>query len=136
MAKTWRDLIDEARVILQDTDTPYRYTTEVLRSKLNRGLQELARLRPDAFWDRFHVDDVVVPEVAASDPDPVTDPGEFDPDEAAVVGEDDAVDIPMQFYTALVYWVAGSAELVDDEFTADGRAALLLTQFKGMVVGL
>lgn len=136
MAKTWGNLIDEARTILQDVDEPYRYTSAVLRSKLNRGLQELARLRPDAFWDRFDRDDVVVPEVATIDPDPVTAPGEFDPDEAAVVLDTDDFDLPMQFYTPLVYWLAGSAELVDDSFTVDGRAAMLLTQFKGMVAGL
>lgn len=137
MAKTWSDLLGEARVLLQDTDEPYRYTDAVLLSKLNRGLQELARLRPDAFWNRFSVDDVVVPEVATSDPDPVSDPAaDFDPTEGAVVADTDDVDIPMQFYSPLVFWVVSNAELLEDEFTSDGRAAALLSQFKGMVIGL
>jgi len=42
----------------------------------------------------------------------------------------------MMFYTPLVYWVASSAELVDDEFTNDGRVVLLQNQFKNMVVSL
>lgn len=136
MAKTWSDLLGEARVILQDTDSPTRYSDAVLLSKLNRGLQELARLRPDAFWDRFDRDDVVVPQVAVLDPNPAEDPDVFDPDEAAIVAVADNVDLPMQFYTALVYWVTSSAELLDDEFTNDGRAATLMAQFKGMVIGL
>ena len=136
MAKTWQNLIDEARVILQDTEDPTRYTDAILLAKLNRGLQELGRIRPDAFWDRFSGDDVVIPEVADTDPDPVTDPDEFDEDEGAVVALDDDVDIPMMFYAPLVYWVAGSAELADDEFVNDGRAMTLLTQFKAMVVAL
>lgn len=136
MAKTWSNLLEEVRVILQDTDSPYRWSDAVLLAKLNRGLQELARLRPDAFWDRFHIDDIVVPQVSATDPDPITDPDEFDADEAAVVATSDDFDLPMQFYTPLVYWVAGSAELIEDEFANDGRAATLLTQFKAMVVTL
>jgi hypothetical protein len=118
MAKTYQNIIDEAREILQDTDSEgYRWTTNTLRNKLNRGLQELARLRPDAFYDSFATDDIVVPEL--EDGDLASD-----------------LDTPMQFYAPLVYWVTGSAELVEDEFTNDGRAAILLGQFKTMLIGL
>lgn len=136
MAKTWGDLLTEARVILQDTDTPYRYSDTVLRAKLNRGLQELARLRPDAFWDLFNVDDVVVPEVALTDPDPPSDPDAPTPAEQTTVLSTDPFLPPMQFYSPLVFWIVGNAELLEDEFTNDSRAAQLLAQFKGMVVGL
>lgn len=136
MAKTWGDLLTEARVIIQDTVSPFRYSDAVLRSKLNRGLQELARLRPDAFWDLFDRDDVIVPEVALVDPDPPDDPSNPQPVEQTTVLVTDPFPLPMQFYTALVYWVVGSAELVDDEFTNDGRAMTLLAQFKSMVVAL
>lgn len=118
MARTYQNVIDEARVILQDTDDEgYRYTTDVLRDVMNRGLQELGRLRPDAFYTTFATDDIVIPEIAD-----------------AGLGANFAP--PMQFYAAIVYWVAGSAELVDDEFTNDNRAGILLARFTQMVVGL
>lgn len=137
MSKTWQNVLDESRVILQDTDlSRTRYTNEVLLAKLNRGLQELARLRPDAFWEFFSVDDVKVPEVVVTDADPDTDTEEFDELEDAQIALSANVNIPMMFYTPLVYWVSSSAELVDDEFTDDGRASMLQAQFKQMVVAL
>ena len=136
MAKTWQNVVDEARVILQDVQSPYRHSDTVLLAILNRGLQELGRLRPDAFWDFFVVDDIVVPEVVTIDLDPDTDPEEFDLDEDTQVALSADFGIPMMFYTPMVYWVASSAELVDDEFTNDGRTALLQTHFKTMVVSL
>ena len=137
MAKTWQNVIDESRVILQDLDTTaLRYSNAVLLAKLNRGLQELARLRPDAFWDFFSVDDVHPPEVVNTDSDPDDDTAVFDLDEDSQIALSANFNIPMMFYTAMVYWVASSAELIDDEFTDDGRTALLQTQFKTMVISL
>lgn len=136
MAKTWGDIITEARVILQDVDSPYRDSDATLRSILNRGLNELARLRPDAFWDLFDTDDVVVPTVALSDPDPPADTANPTPAEQTTVLSTDDFLLPMQFYNPLVYWVAGVAELKDDEFTNDARAAILMSQFKAQVVAL
>ncbi len=139
MAKTWQNLVDEARVILQDVETPYRNSNTELLAILNRGLQELARLRPDAFWEFFSVDDVNPPEVVNTDPDPEEGDGdedEFDIDEDSQVALSADFNLPMMFYTPLVYWVTSSAELKDDEFTDDGRAGMLMTQFKQMVVAL
>lgn len=117
MAKTYQTLIDEARELLQDTESPYRYSDDILLNKLNRGLQELARVRPDAFWDTFATDDIVVPEVT------IGTLGTTFPN-------------PMQFYNPLVSWVVAWAEVLDDEFTVDGRADMLIKQFKTQVMGL
>jgi hypothetical protein len=136
MAKTWQNVIDEARVILQDSSSPERHSDTVLLAKLNRGLQELRRLRPDAFWDFFDVDDTFPPEVVAVDPTADTDPDEFDSDEDAQIALTANFNLDLMFYTPLVYWVASSAELVDDEFTNDGRVVLLQNAFKNMVVAL
>jgi hypothetical protein len=136
MAKTWQNVVDEARVILQDVHTPVRHSDAVLLAILNRGLQELARLRPDAFWDFFRIDDILVPEVVVFDPLPDTHPDKLTLDEDKEVALSAAFNLPMMFYTPMVYWVASSAELVDDEFTNDGRTALLQTHFKTMVVSL
>lgn len=137
MAKTYQNLIDEARELLQDTDSEgYRYADSTLLNKLNRGMQELGRLRPDAFWDRFDGLGVLVPEVVVTDAEPDTDPDDIDEDEDAQVALSDVVDFEMQFYGSLVYFVAASAEIIDDEFTTDGRASMLMAQFKQQVVSL
>lgn len=118
MAKTYANAITEARQILQDTDTDgYRYSDEILLNKLNRGLQELARIRPDAFWTTFVTDDIVVPELTD-----VTLTDTFAP--------------PMQFFSPIVSFIVAWAEVLDDEFTADSRAGMLLAQFKQQVIAL
>jgi hypothetical protein len=137
MAKTWQNVLDESRVILKDSNSPERYTDVVLLAILNRGLQELRRLRPDAFWELFDgVDDVVVPEVVVTDSDPDDDTDEFDADEDGQIALTADFNIDKMFFAPLVYWVSSSAELVDDEYTEDGRAAMLMGQFKSMVVSL
>ena len=117
MAKTYQTAIDEAREILQDTDEPYRYDDPILLNILNRALQELGRIRPDAFWTTFSTDDIVVPEVATIDLS-TTFP------------------LPMQFYLPVVSFIVAWAEVLDDEFTTDGRAGMLLAQFKTQVMSL
>jgi hypothetical protein len=135
MAKTWANLITEVRVLLQDTDGD-RWSDDVLLAKLNRALQELGRVRPDAFYDRWNVDEIVIPEVFATDPTPDSDVTVFDPEEDSDVPLTAEIDIPMMFYPPLVYFVAASAELVEDEFTNDGRAITLMNEFKRMVLTL
>lgn len=117
MAKTYQTAINEAREILQDSEEPYRYSDVIMLNILNRALQELARIRPDAFWSTFSIDDIVVPEVSTG-----TLSTNFP--------------LPMQFYLPIVSFIVAWAEVVDDEFTADGRAGLLLTQFKQQVLSL
>lgn len=117
MAKTYQTAINEAREILQDTDEPYRYDDSILLNILNRALQELGRIRPDAFWTTFATDDIVVPEVTTLDLS-TTYP------------------LPMQFYLPVVSFIVAWAEVLDDEFTADGRAGMLLQQFKTQVLAL
>ncbi len=136
-AKTWQSVIDDARAILQDTDSDgYRYTDAVMLASLNRGIQELARLRPDAFSDFFHDGDIVVPQIVATDADPDDDPEEFDPEEDGEIGLTAAFNLNMMFHSPLVYFCVGAAELTDDEFTNDGRAATVMTMFKQQVISL
>lgn len=138
MAKTYQNLLTEAREILQDSQSPFRYTDATLLNQLNRALMELGRLRPDAFTDRFDDEsgDIIVPEVVVSDATPDSDPDELDVDEDSQVALTSSIDWPMQFYPAMVAYVIGSAELTDDEFTDDGRAATLLSIFKTEILGL
>lgn len=117
MAKTYADVITEARELLQDSREPYRYDPQILLNILNRGLQAIARLRPDAYWDTFTAESIVVPEIAEGD-----------------LGDPFALD--MMFYTPLVSFVVAWAEVVDDEFTVDGRAAQLFANFKTELLAL
>lgn len=120
MAKKYSDIVTEARQLLQDTLSPYRYSDEILVNTLNRGLQTMARIRPDAFYDEFDTVtlDVTVPEIT----------------EANMATTD--FDLPMQFYSPLIYFVVAWAEVIDDEFTNDGRASALLSAFKAELIGV
>ena len=118
MAKTYQNAIDEAREILQDTDEDdYRFSTPKLLNILNRALQEIGRIRPDAYWTTFADDDIVVPEVTTS-----TLTNTFPR--------------PMQFFLPVVSFIVAWTEVTEDEFTQDGRAGMLLAQFKTQVLSL
>lgn len=125
MAKTFQDIVTESRVLLKDSDaTGYRYPNTDLIAILNRALQALARIRPDACFDLYAANSLNVPEVVEESPS------------AGQVLWTDNFTLEMQFFNALVHYVTGMAEIVDDEYTNDGRAALLLGQFKANVIGL
>ena len=125
MAKTYQDVVTEARELLLDTDsTSYRYSNTTLIGMYNRGLQSLARIRPDACYDLYDDNSLNVPELVE------TAPGSGQVIWTANFG------LEMQFFNPLVHYVVGMAEIVDDEYTNDGRAAMLLGQFNRNIIGL
>jgi hypothetical protein len=125
VAKTYQDVITEARVLLQDSDSDgYRFSNTVLIAILNRALQALARIRPDACYDLYDDNSLNVPELVEESP------GSGQTLWTATFG------LEMQFFNPLVHYVVGMAEVTDDEYTEDGRAQLLLGQFKASIVGL
>jgi hypothetical protein len=103
-----RDVLDHARDILQDHDED-RYTNESLIRCLNAALTELRRLRPDFWIGRYYEASI------------------------AVTVETDEIQLPVFMFSPLVDFVAGRAELRDDEFTTDGRAVALMAMFKQAV---
>lgn len=108
MAKTVGDAIAEARAILHDTtEQVYRYTTADLYAYLNNALLETRRVRPDLFRAYLGTD---TPEFAPGD-------------------EGEAFPIDAMYFTPVVLYIAGTAELRDDEFTVDARAVTLMQQF-------
>lgn len=124
MAKTYEDVATEARVLLQDTEIPYRYSNTALLQFYNRGLQALARVRPDACYSLFSANALNVPELVES---------------GAGSGQTDWTDtfgLEMQFFNPLVHYVVGMAEITDDEYTEDGRAQLLLNEFKRSILAI
>lgn len=81
----------------------------------NSALLELRRLRPDAFLGGFE------------DPIPML----------SINDDLTAVTFPVdeQFFTPVVFFITGMAELRDDEFTVDGRAVTVMQQFTAKVTG-
>ena len=103
---TVADFVARARVLLQDTIVPYRYSDVDLVEGLNQGLMESRRLRHDLF---IHT---TVPSYSTADISSAT-----------------AVAIDEQFRVAFIYYMVGNAHLRDEEDTADVRAAAFLNKF-------
>ena len=115
---TWYSLIFETRVQLQDgMETCYRYPDSMLLNILNRGLHELSRIRPDAFYEGFLDNDLNVPEITEDN-----------------WGE--AMTIDLMFLPPLIMYVTAITEASEDEYVTDGRALGHLTMFKKYVIGL
>jgi len=124
-AKTYSTLITESREVLQDTNsTTQRYSDSTLLNVLNRGLQDLGAKRPDAFYDLYADSDLTIPRIVESSPG-----------SGEIVWTAD-FGLEMQFYQPLVSYVVGVAEIFDDEYTDDGRAAMLLQQFRLQLLGI
>ena len=100
------DLINEARSLLHDRDTAnIRYSDATLVAALNMALDTLYVARPDAFIALFATG---VPHFTDADL---------------------AEDFPLDgiFFSPCVLFVTGWAELREEEYAADGRAATFLS---------
>ena len=104
--------IQSAREILKDEDSEcYRYEQSELISYFNIASTQLLRLRPDVFR--------------------VTEQMLYvDPNETDYTSDDYVFPYPIQLYGAFIYFIAGYAELRDDEFSDDARASKLLAKFE------
>lgn len=112
MPKTIDNVLEDARVILNDTDGE-RYTDAELVSDLNSAISMTKMLRPDAF-----IVGEALPEFTVSDLNSNTD-----------------FPMPEIFYQSFVYYLAGNAELRDDEFAVDNRAMALLSAYRRNLTG-
>jgi hypothetical protein len=105
--------IVEARRLLQDQITPYRYPDVDLVEALNIGLLEARRVRADLFL-------------------PLFDQPWFDT--AGSIDLTKPVTLDPMYRSAVVYYIIGRAQLRDDEATTDQRAAALLTKFTAQLL--
>jgi len=104
MPRTVADVIKHARLILGDTKVPYRYEQEGLVLHVNSAIGEVKRVRPDHF-------------------DTAQD------EELPLVVETDLLPLQDLLFIPVVYYVAGTAELVDDEHVNSQRAAGAVKRF-------
>lgn len=124
MAKSIDDVLTEARAIINDSDEPFRYEDALLIRLLNTALREVYTLRPDAFIGNFQtgilsggtITDLTVDDLEQSPETPFPC--------------DDRI-----FFSPVVLYVAGKAEISDDEFANDGRAMTILNSFRNMLTG-
>jgi hypothetical protein len=101
---TFQNVIDSARVDLQDAGKT-RYTDAELLEYANDGVQEGFRYRPDFKLGGYSAAPVVY-----------------------VVGNE--VPFPLTYQMILKHYVVARAELRDDEYALDGRAAAFLGRFE------
>lgn len=112
---TVQNYVDAARVLLQDTvDAPYRYSNSILVEALNHGILEMRRIRPDLLLDYLRTS---APSYSA-----------------ASLSTEVAMD--EQYRVALVYYMVGHAQIIDDESQNDSRATVFMQRFLGMLTTL
>ena len=109
MPWTIADAVDLARNLLQDQTEDYRHTDDKLVSYYNHALIETNRIRPDLFLQTAGV----VTKYTSAD-----------------ISAETAFPIVDFYITPVADYIAGMAELEDDEFAVDGRAVVLMQVFK------
>ena len=111
--------------MLQDTDTDQtRFADSTLLNILNRGLHDLSKIRPDLTYTAYSSNSLNVPELVET---------------GAGAGQADWTDTfpyEMWFYNRLLEYVVGVAEITDDEYTEQGRAALMMQLFHNGAIGI
>lgn len=107
------DYINDVRVMLQDTISPYRYDDPSLLTAFNLALQRGAQLRPDLFIFKNMI------KVPFYD---------------AISGDD--VPIEPEHRQAFVYGTASHALARDQEDIQDARANTFAAVFEDMLIGV
>jgi len=106
------DYVDSARVLLQDTVAPYRYSNIEIVDALNFGISEVIRVRPDVCFKLLR-----------------TAPVEFSASSLS-----DAVVVDQRYRPAILYYIVGHAQLRDEEDVQGERAAALINAFVSRLV--
>jgi hypothetical protein len=111
--RTLQDVFDIARELLKDEDSEeYRYTDVSLLRAFNTAITMVVDKRPDAMTVlRSGVPTYTSDDLASPFPLPIT------------------------FFNPVVFFVVGYAELRNDEFTDDSRAATFMGRFERDLVG-
>jgi hypothetical protein len=121
VAKTLDDLVNEARLMMQDRREPYRYTDADILNTINSAFRELKRIRPDAFLSFDFENPINMPTYVEADLGATPTLTAFPCDE--------------MFFMAVVFYTVGKLQLGDDEFAVDNRAMTLLGAFRQQLLG-
>jgi hypothetical protein len=105
------DIISQARVLLQDSVLPYRYTDDELMVGANDAVKIVRKLRPDIFYGTYKT---AIADKTLSDLFPI--------------GE--------EYKMAVRDYVVAHAQLRDTEDAANSRAAMFMELFKQGVMAL
>jgi hypothetical protein len=105
--------IVESRTLLQDVIPPYRYADAELISTLNMAMQISYRLRADLF---LGLTSSSIPAFTANDTTPVP--------------------MDAMYRVPIVHFMAGHAQLRDEEDTQDSRAVGLIADFKSSLISI
>lgn len=133
------DMVRLIRTTAQDRIMPYRYTDQAVLDAFVSSVIESIRLRPDLFLDKY------AEKTARADVDAlvVTDIRWYDTEEVLTnlpahkhnrAAPHPPISIPESLARPITHNAVALLELADDEFASDGRAALLLTEFKRNLV--
>ena len=110
---TVQDYVTEARTLLQDSATPYRYDDPSMINELNLAILEAKRLRPDLFLT-----------YRGKNPYPT------------FVSLTDAVPFEDVYKPALTYYLVGKCTLRDEEDTDDKRGIGMVQKFTAQLISL
>jgi hypothetical protein len=107
-SSTIQDIVDEARVILQDS-AETRFTDADLLNLCNLGLSEAYGIRPDLFFDRYGVTwaDYVLADIFPLD---------------------------ARYRTAISNYIVSRAELRESDHVDDSRVVVLAAAFRNAMI--
>ncbi len=121
---TYMELVSQARTLLKDLNPAcFRYSDSSLVATLNRGLHEVNRMRPDAFYSLYGLYSDNVPEIVIG--------STLDPEEVDWV---DDFQPPLNFYPAVLYYIVAMTSVQDDEYILSGRILRELRLFRSLVL--
>jgi hypothetical protein len=123
---TVAEYVAQARTELQDLVSPYRYSDALLVMGLNLAFSEVARLRPDILSDAKYRQNVAKSYTISRLNVPMFSSG----------AQSEVVDMPEQYRTALLYYIVGRAQIIDNEDTQDERATRLLNKFIAQLISV
>lgn len=108
MAYTIQQVVDHARIPLQDVQK-VRYSDNVLLQYHNDAIEMALKIRPDLFLSNWNALETSTPTLSSTFP------------------------LPSLYRSYVADYIAGRAELVDDEYSENNRAMMLIQSF---LVGL
>lgn len=118
---TWGELVGQARFLLQDRDdSRYRYSDEQLLSACHLACLTAKQVRPDIFFGAYSL----VGSASPCFPAPPYSASQITSLKAT------AAPFPDIYQQPAILFIAGYAELTNEEFAGTDRAAALLTSFR------